>query len=83
MPDFDQTNRGTLSPNVRKTTEKHPDFKGQLNVDGKECWLSAWRRTGAKGEFMSLQIEPKEDRPTAPPATPAPAAAGMDEKPPF
>jgi hypothetical protein len=81
MADFDNTNRGVLFINDRRTSEKHPDYKGSINVDGKEFWLSAWMKTGAKGEFISLSIESKDaqagtSKPAAKPAAkPAPAAS--------
>lgn len=84
MAEYDNTNRGILSVNDRKLNDKHPDFKGSINVGGKEYWLSAWNKVSAKGAFMSVSIEAKEDRPAAAP-TPAraPAPASMDDTPPF
>jgi hypothetical protein len=64
--DYDNTNRGVLFKNDRKESDKHPDYKGSINVDGVEHWLDAWIKTGAKGKFMSLSINPKEPRQDAP-----------------
>jgi uncharacterized protein (DUF736 family) len=85
MADYDNTNRGVLFINDRKQSDKHPDYKGSINVGGQEFWLSAWTKTGAKGEFISLSIEPKEAKSDAvAPKTPAkPAATGMDDSIPF
>jgi uncharacterized protein (DUF736 family) len=95
MADFDNTNRGALFSNDRKQTEKHPDFKGTVNVGGKEFWISGWKKTGSKGDFISLSVEPKEasagtPAPTAAAAAakpsaskPAPGFSAMDETPPF
>ncbi len=63
---YDNTNSGVLFKNENKTTEKHPDYKGQVNVGGQEFWLSAWIKTGAKGKFMSLSVTPKEQPQQAP-----------------
>lgn len=41
---YDNTNRGAMWPNCDKASEKHPDFKGSLNVDGREYWVAGWRR---------------------------------------
>lgn len=60
MADYDNTNRGVLFKNDRKDSEKHPDYKGNINVNGVEFWLSAWIKESAKGKFMSLSIQPKE-----------------------
>lgn len=59
---YDNTNTGVLFKNDRKETDKHPDYTGQVNVDGVEFWLSAWIKTGQKGKFMSLSVRPKEQR---------------------
>ena len=59
---YDDTNRGVLFTNDRKTTDKHPDLKGTINVEGKEFWVSGWFKTGKSGGFTSLSVTPKEDR---------------------
>jgi uncharacterized protein (DUF736 family) len=63
MPDFDNTNRGALFRNDERTDENNwPDYRGNLNVDGVEFWLSAWIKTSKKGmKYMSLAIKPKDD----------------------
>lgn len=59
MP-FDNTNRGVLFTNDRKTDEKHSDYQGELNVDGKTFWLNAWVKTSKNGkQFLSVSIKPK------------------------
>jgi hypothetical protein len=65
MTQYDNTNRGALFTNDRKTTEKHPDLKGSINIEGKEYWLSGWFKSGKSGGFTSLSAQPKEDRPEA------------------
>ncbi len=64
MAEYDNRNRGTLSKNTRKTEEKHPDIKGQINVDGRDYWLDGWQRTSSKdgSTFYSLSVKPKESR---------------------
>jgi hypothetical protein len=61
MADFDNTNRGSLFKNDKKTEEKHPDMSGSINIDGTEYWISGWRKKSkADVGFISLSVRPKE-----------------------
>jgi len=63
----DYTNKGILFKNdYKKDNEKAPDYKGKINVDGKELELSAWVRKGGKGSFMSLSVSEPYDKSKAP-----------------
>ena len=53
-------NSGVLFKNDKKETGNHPDYKGNLMVDGKEYWLSAWIKEGKTGKFMGLALSPRE-----------------------
>jgi len=64
---YDETNRGVLFKNDRKELDNHPDYKGSINCDGVDYWLSAWIKEGQKGKFMSLSIKPKDETPKAAP----------------
>ena len=44
MTEYDDTNRGQIWKNDKKDSDRHPDFKGSLNVEGIEYWVSAWLR---------------------------------------
>jgi hypothetical protein len=62
MTKYDNTNKGVLFKNDRKDSDRHPDYTGNINVDGVEFWLSAWIKEGQRGKFMSLSIKPKEEQ---------------------
>ncbi len=66
MADYDNTNRGVLFKNDRKDQDSHPDYKGSININGTEFWLSAWIKDGQKGKFMSLAVKPKDAQAPAP-----------------
>jgi len=51
---------GSLFKNDKKLSDKHPDYKGDALINGKEVWLSAWIKEGNKGKFMSLSIQEKD-----------------------
>lgn len=77
MTEYDNTNRGVLFKNDRKESDKHPDYKGNVNVNGVEFWLSAWIKESTKGKFMSLSVQPKDAQQTAPtPRRPDPVSSG-------
>ena len=75
MSDFDNTNSGTMFVNRDKYTDdtmralvdganpNWPDAKGTVNAEGKEFWLSGWRKTSASGKkFWSFSLKPKEPK---------------------
>ena len=42
MSNYDNTNRGAIFKNDHKTEEKHPDYRGTINVDGNDKQISLW-----------------------------------------
>lgn len=62
----DNTNRGAIWKNQKKERDTHPDFTGELDVDGRKYWVSAWKRredASPKAPALSFSIKPKEDQP--------------------
>jgi hypothetical protein len=71
---YDNTNRGTIATNTRKSKDTDADITGSINIDGKEFWLNGWKKTNSRDSstFYSLSVKPKEarreERQSAPPA---------------
>jgi len=62
--EYDNTNRGSIWKNDNKDSEKHPDFKGSLNVNGQDFWVSAWKRkegANPKSPALSFSIQAKDE----------------------
>ena len=61
MTTYDNTNSGTLFKNDKKAKDTDPAYKGQINVEGKEYWMSSWVKTSKQGaSFMSIKLTPKD-----------------------
>jgi len=59
MPELN--NWGTLFKNARKTEPKHPDYTGDLVVNGKNYRQAAWLKKDKNGKtYMSVAITPKD-----------------------
>lgn len=62
MSQYDNNMTGIISKNDRKDSDKHPDVKGQCEINGVAYWISGWRkeRKDGTGSFYSLRFEAKE-----------------------
>lgn len=72
MSNYDNTNSGMLAKNDRKEKDTHPDYRGVINVDGVDYWLSAWIKVGRDGskmqgqKYFSLSVKAKDERQAKP-----------------
>jgi len=60
-------NTATIFKNEKKG-ENHPDYKGQVNVEGKLFDIALWEKEGKKGKYFSGKVsEPykKDPQPEA------------------
>ena len=55
-----KTNTGAIFKNDKKTNEKQPDYKGKVNVNGKEMEIALWVKTSSAGNsyFSASFSEP-------------------------
>ena len=61
---YDNRNTGALFKNDNKTKPNHPDYRGSYtNEHNEEFWVSAWIKSGRKGNFLSLAFTRKDDQP--------------------
>jgi len=86
MSQYDNEKSGVLFKNDKEGNEKRPDYKGSIQIEGVEYWLSAWIKDGKKGKFMSLKAEAKKsasDAYTAKPSEPMQNDPDFDSDLPF
>lgn len=58
---YDNTDKGALFKNDKTGGNPNwPDYRGSINVGGKDYWLNAWLKKSKKGDtYMSLSVKPK------------------------
>jgi hypothetical protein len=85
---YDNNLTGVLFKNDKGDNDKRPDYKGSAEIEGVHYWVSSWIRDGAKGKFMSMKYEKKEQqqnaaKPAPQKQAPAPDFDSFDEDIPF
>lgn len=51
-------NTGAIFKNDKKTADNQPDYRGKINVEGKELEISLWVKTAQSGvKYMSAAIK--------------------------
>ena len=62
---YDNELTGALFINKKRETDKHPNAKGQAQIDGVEYWVSAWTNVSKAGEkYQSLKFQRKDAAPS-------------------
>ena len=62
MNNYDNTNSGALFANKKKSKDSDPLYRGSVDVEGIEYWVSSWVNISKAGEkYMSLKLTKKED----------------------
>ena len=58
---YDNELSGVLFKNDKKATPKHPDYRGEAQIEGTAYWLSAWVKEAKDGrKYLSLAFTVKE-----------------------
>jgi hypothetical protein len=53
-------NSGILFKNEGKNRDTDRDYQGSATIAGVEYWMSAWRKQGQRGNFLSFSFKPKD-----------------------
>lgn len=61
MPYEQKLNTGALFQNEKKK-DTHPDLRGTIKLHDGDYEISAWKKQGKNGEYLSLSIRKKEDK---------------------
>jgi len=48
-----KVNTGAIFKNDKKTSANQPDYRGKVNVNGKEMEVALWVKQGKNGSFFS------------------------------
>jgi len=60
-------NSGALFTNDKKTKETHPDMNGKVTINGREFYISAWKKQTNQGKgYLSLSVKPVDEQNTKP-----------------
>jgi hypothetical protein len=58
---FDNSNSGVLFKNDNKQSDKHADYRGEVNAAGVDYWLNGYVRKSKKGvKFIAFKLKPKQ-----------------------
>jgi uncharacterized protein (DUF736 family) len=74
-----KTNTGAIFKNDKKSSDKQPDYKGKVNVNGKEMEVALWVKQGKNGSFFSAAFS----EPYVAPVERAPIGDSIDSDLPF
>jgi uncharacterized protein (DUF736 family) len=49
-------NTGAIFKNDKKTSQNQPDYRGKVNVNGKEMEIALWVKQGKSGSYFSASF---------------------------
>ena len=63
MEQYDNTNKGVLFKAEEKIEDWHDDYKGTIDIEGKEYWIGAAVRESKRGQkYMKLNVREKVNK---------------------
>lgn len=75
-------NTGAIFKNTKKTAQMHPDYRGVVNVDGKEKELALWIKESKSGmKYFSVSVSEPWVKPAATAASDEPLTDQDDDLP--
>tara|TARA_B110000503_G_scaffold141731_1_gene236120 strand:+ start:1578 stop:1844 length:267 start_codon:yes stop_codon:yes gene_type:complete len=83
MSEYNNDNRGAIWGNDKKVKDNQPDFTGSILVDGKDYFISGWKRkadASPKSPALSLAVTLKDQQPSQAPKPVQAANSGFDEE---
>jgi len=86
---YDNTNSGLLTKADKGDNPQRPDYRGSININGVDYWLSAWIQVGREGtklagqKYMSLKANLKEEQAAKPAPKPEAGDDPFDDSIPF
>lgn len=84
MSDYPQdAGKGALFKNDKKEKPSHPDYRGDITIDGAKYRLAGWIKEGKNGKYLSLVARPFEEKPAAAPRQSAGGPSFADSDIPF
>lgn len=63
MSTYDNTDSGVLFKNDKGDNEKRPDYKGKINVEGKDFQLAGWISEPKNGGQKFIKLKVSEEKP--------------------
>lgn len=62
MAEYNNELKGVLFAQ-QPESERHPNFTGKVQINGKEWRLAAWKRQSSKGtNYLSLQVSEQQEQ---------------------
>jgi hypothetical protein len=79
MTNYDRDMSGALFRNDKKEKPSHPDYRGDITINGEKSRLIGWIKQGKNGKYLSIAASPDGDERKPAPAPEARATRSRPE----